>query len=151
MVSTGCLGCESCGREWRNKNKERVIKMMKVRSVVNRNKVMGNGRWGVLESTFKDLEGQPCFQVSQFCYGHLLTVIKGMLCHIFQWFLSLVRKGASRLNEVLSRPESGAATAEYAVVLIAATAFAGLLLALLKSDTVRSLLTSLVKQALSVG
>ena len=54
------------------------------------------------------------------------------------------------MKVLTSRPESGAATAEYAVVLIAATAFAGLLLVILKSDTVRSLLSALVKQALSV-
>lgn len=125
--------------------------MMRVRSMIIHNKVTGEGSWGVPGPTFKDLEGQSSSQVSAFCYEHVLTVIKGVLCHIYQWFLSLVRKGASRLNHVLSRPESGAATAEYAVVLIAATAFAGLLLALLKSDTVRSLLISLVKQALSVG
>ena len=64
--------------------------------------------------------------------------------------LVLIRRGAVRLKVLTSRPESGAATAEYAVVLIAATAFAGLLLAILKSDTVRSLLSALVKQALSV-
>ena len=64
--------------------------------------------------------------------------------------LVLIRRGAARLKVLTSRPESGAATAEYAVVLIAATAFAGLLLVILKSDTVRSLLSALVKQALSV-
>ncbi|AIC92520.1 putative pilus assembly protein [Bifidobacterium [indicum] DSM 20214 = LMG 11587] len=64
--------------------------------------------------------------------------------------LVLIRRGAVRLKVLTSRPESGAATAEYAVVLIAATAFAGLLLVILKSDTVRSLLSALVKQALSV-
>lgn len=56
-----------------------------------------------------------------------------------------------KIRILASRPESGAATAEYAVVLIAATAFAGVLLVLLKSDTVRSLLASLLKKALTVS
>jgi hypothetical protein len=43
------------------------------------------------------------------------------------------------------------ATAEYAVVLIAATGFAGLLVAILKSGDVRALLMSIVKQALNIG
>lgn len=71
-------------------------------------------------------------------------------CHLHQLSLAQIQGGAARLKVLTARPEFGAATAEYAVVLIAATAFAGLLLAILKSDTVRSLLSSLVKQALSV-
>ena len=48
-------------------------------------------------------------------------------------------------------PEEGAATAEYAVVLVAATGFAAILVALLKSDTIKTLLTNIVKKALSVA
>lgn len=51
----------------------------------------------------------------------------------------------------MSAPESGAATAEYTVVLIAATAFAGVLLAVLKSGAVRELLSDLIRRALSVS
>lgn len=72
------------------------------------------------------------------------------VCRLHQLPLALIQGGAAKIKVLTARPESGAATAEYAVVLIAATAFAGLLLAILKSDTVRSLLSSLVKQALSV-
>mgnify|MGYP001318615124 CR=1 FL=1 len=46
--------------------------------------------------------------------------------------------------------ERGAATAEYAVVLVAATGFAGLLAVVLKSDSVKTLLTGIVKKALNV-
>ncbi len=46
--------------------------------------------------------------------------------------------------------ERGAATAEYAVVLVAATGFAGLLALVLKSDSVKTLLTGIVKKALNV-
>ncbi|WP_244568762.1 DUF4244 domain-containing protein [Bombiscardovia coagulans] len=57
----------------------------------------------------------------------------------------------ARLHTLMSAPESGAATAEYAVVLIAATAFAGVLLAVLKSGAVRELLSDLIRRALSVS
>ena len=42
-------------------------------------------------------------------------------------------------------------TAEPAVVLVAATAFAAVLIAIVKSDVVKTLLTGLIKKALSVG
>lgn len=57
----------------------------------------------------------------------------------------------ARLRTLAEEPEEGAATAEYAVVLVAATGFAALLVTLLKSDTVRTLLTNIVKKALNVG
>ncbi|MFC7879480.1 DUF4244 domain-containing protein [Isoptericola sp. NPDC057391] len=47
-------------------------------------------------------------------------------------------------------PEAGLATAEYAVATVAAVGFAGLLIAVLKSDTVRGLLESIISSALSV-
>lgn len=47
--------------------------------------------------------------------------------------------------------ERGAATAEYAIVTLAAVAFAGLLVAILRSDEVRGLLLELVQRALSFG
>jgi hypothetical protein len=43
------------------------------------------------------------------------------------------------------------ATAEYAIAMIAAVGFAGLLVTVLSSGTVRSLLTGLVTSALSIG
>ena len=47
--------------------------------------------------------------------------------------------------------ETGANTAEYSIVTLAAVAFAGLLTAVLTSDTVRGWLQSLVQQALNGG
>ncbi|SDB94798.1 Protein of unknown function [Sanguibacter gelidistatuariae] len=47
--------------------------------------------------------------------------------------------------------EAGMATAEYAIATIAAVGFAGLLILILKSETVRSLLSGLIESALSVG
>lgn len=48
----------------------------------------------------------------------------------------------------LCRDEQGAVTAEYAVVILAAVAFAGLLVAILRSDEVRAMLVQLVQNAL---
>jgi hypothetical protein len=45
-------------------------------------------------------------------------------------------------------PETGAVTAEYAIAILAATGFAGLLLAILQSDTVRGWLSGIVQKAL---
>ena len=56
----------------------------------------------------------------------------------------------ARWRALMSQPEEGAATAEYAVVLVAATGFAAVLVALMKSDTVKTLLTNIVKKALNV-
>ncbi|RMI02063.1 DUF4244 domain-containing protein, partial [Cellulomonas sp. NEAU-YY56] len=46
--------------------------------------------------------------------------------------------------------DAGLATAEYAIVMIAAVGFAGLLVIILSSGEVREALTSLVRSALSV-
>lgn len=45
--------------------------------------------------------------------------------------------------------ERGAVTAEYAIVIMAAVAFAGLLVVIMRSSEVRGLLTQLVEDALS--
>jgi hypothetical protein len=46
--------------------------------------------------------------------------------------------------------DKGAATAEYAIAMMAAVAFAGLLVIIMRSDEVRGILFDLVNQALSV-
>lgn len=46
--------------------------------------------------------------------------------------------------------DRGAATAEYVITTMAAVAFAGLLLAIFKSDEVRQILVGMVRQALSL-
>lgn len=53
--------------------------------------------------------------------------------------ITLVREGA----------DAGMATVEYAIVTVAAAAFAGLLLLILRSDEVRELLFGIVRGALS--
>lgn len=47
--------------------------------------------------------------------------------------------------------DAGAATAEYAIATMAAVAFAGLLVVIMRSDEVRSILTDLVRRALTVA
>jgi hypothetical protein len=54
-----------------------------------------------------------------------------------------LRGGAAR--------DDGAATAEYAITIMAAVGFAGLLVVILKSGEVQAILTGLVRTALSVG
>ncbi|UQA80151.1 DUF4244 domain-containing protein [Gardnerella vaginalis] len=57
----------------------------------------------------------------------------------------------NRLNNSLKKLDEGAVTAEYAVVLIAATAFATVLIAIAKSDAVHTAIGELVKRALHVS
>ena len=49
------------------------------------------------------------------------------------------------------RGDRGAATAEYAITILAAVGFAGLLVALLKGDEVKAILSDLEHRALSGG
>ena len=48
------------------------------------------------------------------------------------------------------RGDEGTATAEYAIATLAAVGFAGLLVAILRSDEVRGLLLDVVHRALSI-
>ena len=47
--------------------------------------------------------------------------------------------------------DAGAATAEYAIATMAAVAFAGMLVVIMRSDEVRGILTDLVRRALTVA
>jgi len=58
--------------------------------------------------------------------------------------LTSARAGALFLDQ------RGAATAEYAIATMAAVAFAGLLVMIMRSDEVRGILTDLVRRALTV-
>ena len=48
------------------------------------------------------------------------------------------------------RRDDGAVTAEYAIAIMAAVGFAGLLLVILRSNEVRGLLTDIVRNALAI-
>lgn len=65
-----------------------------------------------------------------------------------QRFFERVR--LSRLGSVL-RDDRGAATAEYAVVILAAVGFAGLLVVILRGNEVKGMLVDLVRNALSAA
>lgn len=54
-----------------------------------------------------------------------------------------------RAAELRGSADAGMATVEYAIVTVAAAAFAGLLLLILRSDEVRGLLFGIVRGALS--
>ena len=62
-------------------------------------------------------------------------------------FPSLTRRRAARLFA----DDEGAATAEYAIATMAAVAFAGMLVVIMRSDEVRGILTDLVRRALTVA
>jgi len=64
---------------------------------------------------------------------------------------SLSRRLRRRLSRTWFTDDSGAATAEYVVATMAAVGFAGLLIVILRGDEVRSILTDLVRNALTVG
>lgn len=57
---------------------------------------------------------------------------------------SMWQRMAARLRE-----DTGAATAEYAIVIMAAVGFAGLLVVILRSGEVQAILTDLVQRALN--
>ncbi|MET0713914.1 MAG: DUF4244 domain-containing protein [Mycetocola sp.] len=61
-----------------------------------------------------------------------------------------LRDQAERLRTRLA-DDSGAATAEYAIATMAAVGFAGLLVAIMRSDEVRGILTDLIRRALTVN
>jgi hypothetical protein len=61
-----------------------------------------------------------------------------------------VRRLFTRLRFRLRR-DDGAATAEYAITIMAAVGFAGLLVVVLRSPEVQQLLTNLVRDALAFG
>ena len=56
---------------------------------------------------------------------------------------------ARRVRWILA-DDRGAATAEYAITIMAAVGFAGLLVVILRSDEVRQVLTDMVQRALTV-
>ena len=66
----------------------------------------------------------------------------------------LTRRRAARLfatPRTGGSDDTGAATAEYAIATMAAVAFAGLLVVIMRSDEVRGILTDLVRRALTVA
>jgi hypothetical protein len=63
-------------------------------------------------------------------------------------FTRTVRRQFGRLRSVRQWRDDGMATAEYAIATLAAVAFAGILLKILTSDTIRNALTGIITRAL---
>ena len=63
---------------------------------------------------------------------------------------TLTRRRAERLF-LDEADDVGAATAEYAIATMAAVAFAGLLVVIMRSDEARGILTDLVRRSLTVS
>ncbi|QIM17983.1 DUF4244 domain-containing protein [Leucobacter coleopterorum] len=66
------------------------------------------------------------------------------------WLDTKARRAVGVVRRVL-RDEEGAVTAEYAIVIVAAVAFAGILVAIMRSDTIRTMLVGLIENALGTG
>lgn len=58
----------------------------------------------------------------------------------------MTQRGRSRIGEAL-RDDQGMATTEYALVTVAAAAFAGVLIVLVRSEEVRELLAGILRSA----
>lgn len=102
-------------------------------------------------TTHPDLHGRPHMRA-----GLRRAVNAGRLAR----HLRRTERGArGRTDAAMTAPdgspdpagEAGMATAEYAVGTLAAAAFAGVLLTVVKSGTVKGILTSLITAALAVG
>ena len=65
--------------------------------------------------------------------------------------MNIPRLDRRRATTLFGGDDTGAATAEYAITTMAAVAFAGLLVAIMRSDEVRGILTDLVRRALTVS
>ncbi|MDR3152349.1 MAG: DUF4244 domain-containing protein [Bifidobacteriaceae bacterium] len=65
-------------------------------------------------------------------------------------FISIIKEKLLSQSKLLSGKSAGLTTAEYAVVTIAATTFAGVLIVVVKSGAVQNILQNLVETALSV-
>jgi len=61
-----------------------------------------------------------------------------------------IREAVQTLRRLVGK-DDGAATAEYAITIMAAVGFAGLLVAILRSGEVQGILTDLVHRALTVA
>lgn len=66
------------------------------------------------------------------------------------WPVVLLKRFTAAFRAVI-RDERGAVTAEYAIVIMAGVAFAGILVAIVRSDAIRTILVGLVENALGTG
>ena len=74
-------------------------------------------------------------------------VISALTRHCDEAFL----RTSHKFQEIITARDQGSMTAEYVIVLVAATGFAGILLLVLKSDAIKNILSEMVKNALQAG
>lgn len=74
-------------------------------------------------------------------------VISALTRHCDEAFL----RASYEFQEIITARDQGSMTAEYVIVLVAATGFAGILLLVLKSDAIKNILSEMVKNALQAG
>ncbi|MFT8593754.1 MAG: DUF4244 domain-containing protein [Bifidobacterium sp.] len=96
------------------------------------------------------IQSRPVRDMGRLHGRRIMNMLMNALMNMRMRVLLQICRAQRSVHMLASHPESGMATAEYAVVLIAATGFAGLLVAILKSGAVKSLLTELVTRALNV-
>lgn len=75
------------------------------------------------------------------------VAVNGLKQKVAKLFVKQTRK-LQRVKTQIMRCERGAVTAEYAIVIMAAVAFAGLLVVILRSPEVQDMLKQLVQNAL---
>lgn len=78
----------------------------------------------------------------------MIDVVKVVAQRLRHWRERVSCSFAARGRAVAARAEAGMATAEYAIVTLAAVAFAGLLLAIFRGGQVRDMLLSIITEAL---
>jgi hypothetical protein len=81
------------------------------------------------------------------CVKTIQNKIDSLSCKAF---LGITNKLSDLVDKSGIKKEDGLATAEYAIVTIAAAGFAGILIIILKSGEIKEMLTNLIKTALSV-
>jgi hypothetical protein len=88
---------------------------------------------------------------AQRAMGALRTWWRGQVCSavcgVAGWLAPIAGMAQRRSRQV--QRQRGAVTAEYAIAMLAAVGFAGLLVVTLRGDEVRGLLTDMVRNALS--
>ncbi|GLY31082.1 DUF4244 domain-containing protein [Kineosporia sp. NBRC 101731] len=70
--------------------------------------------------------------------------------HFQERFSAALRRRRDCVGSIRQMRERGASTAEYAMTMLAACAFAGVLLAIIRSSAVKGLVLAIIQKALSI-
>ena len=77
-----------------------------------------------------------------------VRMTKMVVVHKVSMLSGRFRRAAAATRQ---RSEAGASTAEYAMTMVAACAFAGVLLAIIRSSPIKTLLVGIIQKAMSLG